>query len=106
MHALLISVPDDELVTRLGGRWLCRECGAVYHEKNDPPEKVGICDSCSGELYQRDDDQADVVRSRLATMKPPIELINHYKDADLLSEFDGTRELDEITADLLGVLQL
>ncbi len=106
MHALLISVPDDELVSRLGGRWLCRECGAVYHEKNDPPEKVGICDSCSGELYQRDDDQADVVRSRLATMKPPIELINHYKDADLLSEFDGTRELDEITADLLGVLQL
>ena len=67
---------------------------------------MGICDSCSGELYQRDDDQADVVRSRLSTMKPPIELINHYKDAGLLSEFDGTRGLDEITADLLRVLQL
>ena len=105
-HAMLISVPDEELILRLSGRWLCKECGAVYHEKNDPPEKMGVCDSCSGGLYQRDDDQADVVRSRLATMKPSVELINHYKDAGLLSEFDGTHALDEVTANLLGVLQL
>lgn len=104
-HALLISVPDEELILRLSGRWLCKECGAVYHEKNDPPEKVGVCDSCSNDLYQRDDDQADVVRSRLETMKPPSDLIDHYKNAGLLSEFNGMRSLDEVTADLLRVFQ-
>ncbi|MXY72077.1 MAG: adenylate kinase [Dehalococcoidia bacterium] len=103
-HALLISVPDEELVARLSGRWLCRACGAVYHERNDPPRKAGACDTCDGELYQRDDDRPDVVRTRLEKMKPPADLIGHYRDADVLREIDGKRDLDSVTADLLEAL--
>ena len=103
-HALLIAVSDEELVARLGGRWLCRACGAVYHERNDPPSKEGACDKCDGELYQRDDDRPDVVRTRLEKMKPPADLIEHYRRADALREIDGERDLDAVTADLLEAL--
>ena len=103
-HALLISVADEELVARLGGRWICRACGAVYHERNDPPARPGACDTCDGELYQRDDDRPDVVRTRLEKMKPPADLIGHYRDANVLREIDGERDLDSVTADLMKAL--
>ena len=104
-HALLISVSDDELVARLGGRWICRECGALYHERNDPPKKPGVCDKCNGELYQRDDDRPEVVRNRLEKQKPSPELIEHYRKQGVLTEIDGERPLDEVTASLLEAIR-
>ena len=102
--ALLISVRDEELVARLGGRWLCRKCGAVYHERNDPPKAAGVCDRDGGELYQRDDDKPDVVRDRLEAMKPPADLLDHFRGTGVLEEIDGENTLDEVTAALLAVL--
>ena len=103
--SLLIDVGDDELVSRLSGRWLCRQCGAVYHETNDPPKTAGVCDRDGGEVYQRDDDKSDVVRNRLETMKPPADLIDHYRKAGALDEIDGEMSLDDVTAALLGALK-
>lgn len=104
-RAPLISVADDELVARLGGRWICRNCGKLYHERNDPPKEAGKCDQCGGELYQRDDDKADVVRNRLEKQKPPAELIEHYRAAGVLREIDGERSLDDVTAALLEAIK-
>ncbi len=104
-RAPLISVADDELVARLGGRWICRNCGKLYHERNDPPKKAGVCDNCGGELYQRDDDKADVVRNRLEKQKPPADLIEHYRAAGVLREIDGEQSLDEVTALLLEAIK-
>ena len=92
-HALLIA------------RWLCRACGAVYHERNDPPATEGVCDKCEGELYQRDDDRPEVVRTRIEGMKPPADLLDHYRTAGALREIDGERGLDDVTADLLEALK-
>ena len=103
-HALLIAVSDDELAGRLGGRWLCRACGAVYHERNDPPQEAGRCDRCPGELYQRDDDRPEVVRARIERQKPPEALIAHYRAAGVLREVDGERDLDAVTDALLEAL--
>ncbi|MBE7519995.1 MAG: adenylate kinase [Thermoflexaceae bacterium] len=103
--ALLISVADEELIARLGGRWICRSCGRLYHERNDPPKRPGVCDACGGELYQRDDDRPDVVRTRLEKQKPPAGLIEHYRNAGVLREIDGQRSLDEVTSALLEALQ-
>ncbi len=102
--ALLISVRDAELVSRLGGRWICRDCGKLYHEKNDPPATAGSCDSCGGELYQRDDDRPEVVAARLEKQKPPAALIEHYRSADVLREIDGEQSLDAVTAALLAAI--
>jgi adenylate kinase len=104
-RAPLISVADEELVARLGGRWICRNCGKLYHERNDPPKVAGKCDACGGELYQRDDDKADVVRNRLEKQKPPAELIEHYRAAGVLREIDGEQSLDEVTALLLEAIK-
>lgn len=104
-RALLITVSDDELVTRLSGRWICRQCGRLYHQQNDPPQKPGICDTCGGQLYQRDDDKPEVVRERLQKQKPPADLIQHYRQAGVLREIDGQRPLDEVTQALLEAIQ-
>ena len=104
-RALLISVRDEELISRLGGRWICRQCGTLYHERNDPPMAHGVCDKCNGELYQRDDDRAEVVVNRLEKQKPPKELINHYDKAGVLKRIDGEHSLDDVTAALLGALR-
>lgn len=104
-RALLISVADDELVARLGGRWICRGCGRLYHERNDPPKKPGVCDACGGELYQREDDRAEVVQARLEKQKPPVDLIEHYRKAGVLREIDGQRSLDDVTSALLEALK-
>ncbi|MBI2765722.1 MAG: adenylate kinase [Chloroflexi bacterium] len=103
-RALLIAVPDDELISRLGGRWICRNCGTLYHERNDPPRVPGACDRCGGELYQREDDRPEVVRTRLEKQKPPADLIQHYRDAGVLREIDGLRSLDAVTESLLEAL--
>jgi adenylate kinase len=103
--ALLISVRDEELVSRLGGRWICRNCGRLYHERNDPPKTAGVCDNCGGDLYQRDDDKPDVVRSRLEKQKPPAELIEHYRAAGVLKEIDGEQPLDTVTKALLEAIR-
>ncbi|MCE7927121.1 MAG: adenylate kinase [Dehalococcoidia bacterium] len=104
-RALLISVADEELIARLGGRWICRDCGRLYHERNDPPAKTGICDACGGPLYQRDDDRPEVVRTRLEKQKPPAALIEHYRKAGVLHDIDGQRTLDEVTSALLEALK-
>jgi adenylate kinase len=103
-RAPYIKVDDDELISRLGGRWICRNCGALYHERNDPPKQVGVCDKCGGELYQRDDDRPEVVRTRIERQKPPADLIEHYRSASSLREIDGERSLDDVTASLLEAL--
>ena len=104
-HALLIRVADDELIARLGGRWICRGCGKLYHERNDPPKKAGVCDACGGELYQREDDRPEVVSARLEKQKPPADLIEHYRAAGVLKQIDGQRSLDDVTAALLEAIR-
>ncbi len=103
-RALLISVPDAELMSRLAGRWTCRDCGTLYHERNDPPRQPGVCDRCGGELYQREDDRPEVVRTRLEKQKPPAALIDHYRKLGVLREIDGTLPLEAVTGLLLKEL--
>jgi adenylate kinase len=102
--ALNISVPDDDLVKRLGGRWLCRSCGAIYHEITNPPSTAGKCDRCGGELYQRDDDRPETVRARLEQQKPPAEMIEHYREGGKLVEIDGQQDVEGVTEDLVTAL--
>src|SRR4051812_33167586 len=62
---LYIEVGEEELLKRLTGRRICRECGATYHTVFAPPKVEGVCDRCGGELYQRPDDAIDTVKERL-----------------------------------------
>jgi len=105
-RALYIEVPEDELVRRLSGRWLCPNCAAVYHEVSAPPAQAGLCDKCGSELTQRSDDKPDVVRNRLkvniGNMQP---LVDHYAGQDKLTTVDGSRDPEAVSADLRKALE-
>lgn len=62
---LSIEISDGEIEERMSGRRVCQSCGAPYHVKARPPKQEGVCDSCGGQLVQREDDKAETVRKRL-----------------------------------------
>src|SRR5271157_580619 len=78
--AIAIIVPDEEVVKRISGRRTCRNCGAMYHLIFDPPRNVNLCNSCNGELYQREDDAEDTVRMRIEVYESSTRpLLEHYE---------------------------
>jgi adenylate kinase len=84
-RVLFFDVTEAELLRRLTGRRVCRQCGATYHVVSAPSRRAGICDRCGGELYQRADDSEDTVRTRLqvyATQTAP--LLEYYRQRNLL----------------------
>lgn len=97
-----ISIPEDEVVRRLSGRRICRECQTPYHVDFNPPEQEGICDVCGGELYQRDDDRPETVKNRLQVYHKQTEpLIAYYREAGLLQVVDGDQGIESVTQALL-----
>jgi adenylate kinase len=102
---LLISVSDDEVVRRLGGRRTCEAEGHVYHVEFNPPKVEGICDIDGSPLIIRDDDKPDVIRKRLATYHEKTEpLVAYYEAKGVLERVDGAREPDQVTAELRDLL--
>lgn len=95
---LELVVDEDEVVRRLSGRRTCRQCNHIWHVDFDPPATEGVCDSCGGELYQRDDDKAEIVRHRLevyAEKTAPI--VDYYADLRLLIGLDATGPVESVT---------
>ena len=104
--ALYINVSDEEVVKRLGGRWICRGCQTPYHEINMPPKVKGVCDACGGELYQRDDDTEATVRSRLDVYnKQTKPLIDYYDKIGKLGEINGEGQAAEVADRLLTAVK-
>jgi adenylate kinase len=94
---LLIDVADDEVVKRISGRRLCQKNGHVYNVFSDPPKHEGVCDQDGSRLTQRDDDQEDVVRNRLAVYhEQTAPLVSFYEDRGVLKRFDGLRSPTEV----------
>lgn len=96
-HVICIRVENQELIARLVGRRTCRNCMAPYHIQFNPPKVDGKCDKCGGELYQRDDDREESIRSRLETYERETEpLITYYGQRETLRPVDGLGSPAEI----------
>ncbi len=90
--ALLIDVPDEEVVRRISGRRVCVKAGHNYHVEFDPPKHEGVCDQDGSRLIQRDDDKPEVVSNRLRVYHEKTEpLIDYYDAQGLMRRIDGTR---------------
>ncbi len=101
-----ITATEAMLVERLSGRWTCKAQGHVFHEKNNPPKKTGLCDLDGSELYQRDDDKAETIARRIQVyFKQTAPLIDYYRQRGLLSEVNGAQSIESVTADLLVILK-
>jgi adenylate kinase len=103
--ALLIDVPDDEVIRRLAGRRVCVKTGHNYHVELDPPKHDGVCDQDGSRLIQRDDDQPDVIRNRLRVYhEKTAPLIDYYDEQGLMRRIDGTRPPAEVHDHIRAVI--
>ncbi|HEY4659575.1 MAG: adenylate kinase [Candidatus Rokubacteria bacterium RIFCSPHIGHO2_12_FULL_73_22] len=94
---VFFDVSEAELLRRLTGRRVCRQCQATYHLVSAPPAKTGICDKCGGELYQREDDSEKTVRNRLEVYtRQTAPLLDYYRGHSLLRTVRGEGPIDGI----------
>ena len=104
--AIDVDVPDANIVNRMSGRRACLTCGATYHIQYIPPKKEGICDKCGSELVLRDDDKPETVQKRLDVYHAPTQpLIDFYEERGKLKTVDGTKDMAEVFADIIAILE-
>ena len=105
-YAIDVDVPDSAIVTRMGGRRACLKCGATYHVEYAPPKKEGICDTCGEALVLRDDDKPETVQRRLDVYHEQTQpLIDYYTKQGILKTVDGTKDLEEVFAQIVSILE-
>lgn len=104
-YAVNVDVPDENIVNRMGGRRACVSCGATYHVEFNAPKQEGICDTCGEKLVLRDDDKPETVQKRLNVYHEQTQpLIDYYKNAGVLKEVDGTKNMEEVFGDIVAIL--
>ena len=104
--AVSLRVPRQKLVARLSGRRTCRQCGAMYHVRFNPPKKEGVCDQCGGDLYQRADDREETIEARMEVYdRESAPLLEHFRQKGLLREVDGSKTTDELFREILRQLR-
>jgi adenylate kinase len=103
--ALLIDVPDEEVVRRLSGRRVCVKAGHNYHIEFDPPKHDNACDQDGSRLIQRDDDKPEVIRNRLRIYHEKTKpLVDYYDERGLMRRIDGTREPADVHGHIRAVI--
>ena len=105
-YAVNIDVPDEAIITRMGGRRACLNCGATYHVQYNPPKKEEICDTCGHPLVLRDDDKPETVQTRLNVYHEQTQpLIDYYGKKKILVTVDGTQSMDKVFSDILKAVR-
>jgi adenylate kinase len=105
-RVLYIKVSNQELLRRLSGRWICRNCQAPYNIVEMSPKVAGKCDRCGGELYQRADDNEETARKRLDVyFSQTMPLIEYYTKTGKLVEVNGEQGIEAVSRDLIAALK-
>ena len=101
-----IKVSSEELLRRLSGRWICRNCQAPYSATGWPPKVPDRCDRCGGELYQRSDDTVETARKRLEVyFDQTAPLIDYYRRVGKLMEANGKQDIEKVTEEIVTSLR-
>ncbi len=101
-----IETPKEELIRRITGRLVCKDCGAPYHKDSRKPKVEGVCDICGGPLVQRKDDNKEALEVRLeAYDKQTKPLLDFYKQKGLLHTLDGIKGVDVLMEDIQKILE-
>ena len=105
-HVIELGVDEDELVTRITGRFTCAECGEGYHDVFKQPETPGVCDKCgSTEFKRRPDDNEETVRNRMGIYrKETAPILPGYEARGIVSRVDGMASIEEVTHALDAIL--
>ena len=104
-YVIQIFVPKEEILDRLTGRRICKNCGTSYHTKHYPSEIEGKCDVCGGDLTIRKDDNMESVLVRLdAYEKQTKPLLEYYQNQGLLIHVDGKQDIHNVFKDIVNEL--
>jgi len=104
--ALSVDVPKEDLMKRLTGRRTCKSCQQMYNVYFSPPRKEGVCDKCSGELFQRADDKEETIKKRLDVYDAQTApLIDYYRKKGILKSVTGVGSIDEIFKKVCSLLE-
>lgn len=102
---LYITAAESILIERTSGRWTCRAQGHIYNHTFSVPKQAGICDIDGSELYQREDDKAEMVAKRIHVyLEQTIPLVEYYRKRGKLIEVNGAQPVEQVTKDLLSAL--
>jgi len=105
-YVVYMEVDSEIVIQRLTGRRVCRNCAALYHVKNMPSKKEGICDVCKGELYQRPDDNEETIRKRISVyLESTAPIINYYAAQGTLLKVDGNQDAEKLRDQLLAIFK-
>ncbi len=100
-----ITAAENIIIERLSGRWTCRAQGHIYNIKSNQPKVSGICDVDGSELYQRDDDKAETVKTRIGVyFEQTMPLVDYYRKKGKLVEINGAQDVAQVTKDLLAAI--
>ena len=103
--AVDVEVPDENIINRMSGRRACVGCGATYHLVYAPTKMENVCDNCGGELVLRDDDKPETVKKRLDVYHEQTQpLIVYYTNSGILKTVDGTADIGDVFAEIVGIL--
>ena len=102
-----LDVPDDEIIRRISGRMICKDCQTPYHKEFNPPKVDGVCDKCGGQLFIRDDDKPETIAKRLTVYHEQTSpLIGYYEAVGKLRRVDGAQTPEKVLAQILDILGL
>lgn len=101
---VFINIPEEELIKRLGGRYICRNCQAPHTKVNG--EEPGRCTQCGGELYQREDDRPEAVKERIQVYRnETLPVLDFYRERGLLADVSGVGSVDCVHQKVLDALR-
>lgn len=102
---LELSLDNAQIILRLSGRRVCRNCGKIWHLEFDKPASPQICDLCQGELYQREDDKESVIAHRLRVYtEQTAPIIDFYRGAGLVKPISADGSVAQITQRAISAL--
>ena len=106
-HVVCFEISTECIVARLADRMICTQCETVYSRRLRPPRREGVCDRCGSRVGKRRDDDADIVRRRMAVYEEQTEpLVTYFETVNLLCRLDASQPPDRVLSDMEGILSL
>ena len=102
---LYLKASREVVLERMKGRWICQQCGSVYHIPNVAPTEAGQCDVCGAPLFQRSDETPEIQAKRYEVYEQDtLPMVDYYRQRGILVEINGEQDVESVTRDILAAI--